>query len=130
MVGRGGEGRGGEGGGGEEGGGEEGGGEGRQKGRALRCAASTPYIRHSSQAHPPHTPPGCPHTRGVELGKVLANKVRGKIEEARAGGRPLGPADGFNASTTALLNRFLAAPVAAPGPGEGHSFPPGLEIKR
>jgi glucose-6-phosphate isomerase len=63
---------------------------------------------------------------GVELGKVLANQVRAKVQEARSEGRPLGAQDGFNGSTLRLLNRFLEAKTQPPGPGQ-HSFPPGLK---
>ena len=54
---------------------------------------------------------------GVELGKVLANRVRGGVQAARAGCRGVTAADGFNASTRRLLNRFLRAPVAAQAAG-------------
>ena len=46
---------------------------------------------------------------GVELGKVLAVKVRSKISEARSAGRTVETTDGFNKSTARLLNRFLGA---------------------
>lgn len=65
---------------------------------------------------------------GVELGKVLANRVRAKVEEARSANRPVAAADGFNPSTAALLNRFLAVPTAKPAVGGPHSFPPGLKL--
>ncbi|KAI3433502.1 hypothetical protein D9Q98_003314 [Chlorella vulgaris] len=64
---------------------------------------------------------------GVELGKVLANQVRSKVQEARAEGRPVTQADGFNGSTVRLLNRFLAVGTQPPPPGGPHHFPPGLE---
>ena len=41
---------------------------------------------------------------GVELGKVLATQVRNQLTESRKGA----DVAGFNPSTTALLNRFLA----------------------
>ena len=44
---------------------------------------------------------------GVELGKVLANKVRGSLAKGRAG-EVVGTADGFNPSTAALISRYLA----------------------
>ena len=44
---------------------------------------------------------------GVELGKVLAAKVRSTMNDARTKGRLLNPADGFNPSTTRMLNRYL-----------------------
>ena len=62
---------------------------------------------------------------GVELGTVLANRVRGAVAAARAEGRPLGGGDGFNGSTVRLLNRFLAEPVATPEGGKD-VFPPAL----
>jgi glucose-6-phosphate isomerase len=45
---------------------------------------------------------------GVELGKVLASKVRTKINEARTGARFMASSDGFNYSTTRLINKYLA----------------------
>ena len=46
---------------------------------------------------------------GVELGKVLANKVRGAVESARSETRAVSTErDGFNGSTVRLLNRFLS----------------------
>lgn len=42
---------------------------------------------------------------GVELGKVLAAKVRTAVNACRTKNRSLTPADGFNHSTTKLLNR-------------------------
>ena len=48
---------------------------------------------------------------GVELGKALAGKVRTKVNQARTGGRLVTPADGFNASTTRLLNKYLSGKV-------------------
>ena len=42
---------------------------------------------------------------GVELGKVLASKVRTNMNSARTVHRRIKPADGFNHSTTRLLNR-------------------------
>jgi glucose-6-phosphate isomerase len=65
---------------------------------------------------------------GVELGKVLANKVRAKVQEARSANCPLSAADGFCPSTVRLLNRFLQqGQTQAPAPGAGPSFPPGLK---
>jgi hypothetical protein len=57
---------------------------------------------------------------------MLAVRVRGKLAEARSASRSLTPSDGFNGSTLRLINRLLAAPVAGPAPGAGHSLPPGL----
>lgn len=42
---------------------------------------------------------------GVELGKVLASKVRSEMNMCRTQDRKVGPSDGFNHSTTKLLNR-------------------------
>ena len=42
---------------------------------------------------------------GVELGKVLASKVRAEVHACRTKNRNVLPSDGFNASTTRLLNR-------------------------
>merc|ERR1719473_815869 len=45
---------------------------------------------------------------GVELGKVLASKIRKDMNEARTKGRLMSSADGHNASTTYLLNKYLS----------------------
>jgi len=44
---------------------------------------------------------------GVELGKVLASKVRTTMNQKRTKGQKVTEADGFNPSTTSLLNRYL-----------------------
>ena len=44
---------------------------------------------------------------GVELGKVLASQVRTSMNEKRTKGEKVSEADGFNPSTTAMLNRYL-----------------------
>ncbi|KAL0028857.1 hypothetical protein WJX77_001267 [Trebouxia sp. C0004] len=44
---------------------------------------------------------------GVELGKVLAAKVRTAVNSCRTKNKSLTPADGFNHSTTKLLNKYL-----------------------
>ena len=62
---------------------------------------------------------------GVELGKVLANQVRGSVQAARKENRELATSDGFNTSTLRLLNRFLAKEI--PTPEGGHIFPPLLK---
>ena len=49
---------------------------------------------------------------GVELGKVLASKVRAEMNMCRTQDRKVGPSDGFNHSTTKLLNR--SAPLHPP----------------
>ena len=61
---------------------------------------------------------------GVELGKVLAVKVRSKISEARGAGRTVEATDGFNKSTARLLNRFLGAGAPDVSWGLGASFIP------
>jgi len=44
---------------------------------------------------------------GVELGKVLASKVRSIVNDTRNNGRRVDASDGLNVSTTALINRYL-----------------------
>lgn len=44
---------------------------------------------------------------GVELGKVLASKVRQMINLSRTKHRFANNSDGFNYSTTRLLNKYL-----------------------
>jgi len=44
---------------------------------------------------------------GVELGKVLATKVRSIMNDTRTAGRRVDTSDGLSLSTTALLNRYL-----------------------
>jgi glucose-6-phosphate isomerase len=44
---------------------------------------------------------------GVELGKVLASKVRQMINASRNKHRFVNNSDGFNYSTTRLLNKYL-----------------------
>jgi len=44
---------------------------------------------------------------GVELGKVLASKVRTKMNESRTDNKTFTSKDGFNPSTTMLLNKYL-----------------------
>ena len=52
---------------------------------------------------------------GVELGKVLASKVRSEMHSCRTQDRKVTPSDGFNHSTTKLLNRcFQATPSMPP----------------
>ncbi len=45
---------------------------------------------------------------GVELGKVLAGRVRETMGEARNKGRLVDVADGYNPSTRKMINRYLA----------------------
>lgn len=63
---------------------------------------------------------------GVELGKALANKVRASIADARATGVELGAAQGYNASTAALLKRFTTQYDPAKPLGASR-LPPSLE---
>ena len=51
---------------------------------------------------------------GVELGKVLASKVRAEVHACRTKNRNVLPSDGFNASTTRLLNRRASTALACP----------------
>jgi hypothetical protein len=44
---------------------------------------------------------------GVELGKVLASRVRQMINQSRNKHRFVNNSDGFNYSTTRLLNKYL-----------------------
>jgi len=44
---------------------------------------------------------------GVELGKVLASKVRTIVNDTRSNGRNATTSDGLNISTTTLLNKYL-----------------------
>jgi glucose-6-phosphate isomerase len=53
---------------------------------------------------------------GVELGKVLASKVRTSMNQKRTKGEKLTEADGFNPSTTSLINRYLEGKVGAAVP--------------
>ena len=46
---------------------------------------------------------------GVQLGKALADKVRPALAESRKCGTTVSEADGFCASTAAMINRYLAA---------------------
>jgi len=45
---------------------------------------------------------------GVELGKVLATRVRHSMSEARTKNRPMDVTDGYNPSTRKMINRYLA----------------------
>lgn len=44
---------------------------------------------------------------GVELGKVLAGKVRTSINRTRTKNSTVQSSDGFNPSTTRMINRYL-----------------------
>lgn len=50
---------------------------------------------------------------GVELGKVLASKVRQIINQSRNKHRFINNSDGFNYSTTRLLNKYLQVRMTA-----------------
>jgi glucose-6-phosphate isomerase len=43
----------------------------------------------------------------VELGKVLATKVRSVMNQTRTKNRGVLPSDGFNASTMRMMNKYL-----------------------
>lgn len=57
---------------------------------------------------------------GVELGKVLASKVRSEMNMCRTQDRKVGPSDGFNHSTTKLLNRQAISSHQSPSPRTDH----------
>ncbi|PNW85188.1 hypothetical protein CHLRE_03g175400v5 [Chlamydomonas reinhardtii] len=60
---------------------------------------------------------------GVELGKVLASKVRTVMNSARTRDRKILPQDGFNYSTTRMINKYLEGKTQVLYP-EGHdTFP-------
>jgi glucose-6-phosphate isomerase len=60
---------------------------------------------------------------GVELGKVLAGKVRAKMNEMRSTGSQITPSDGFNPSTVKLLNRYLSGKTQLLYPEPRDVFP-------
>jgi glucose-6-phosphate isomerase len=60
---------------------------------------------------------------GVELGKVLAGKVRAKMNEMRTTGRKLVASDGFNPSTIRLLNKYLEGKTQLLYPDPRDVFP-------
>ncbi|KAG0502275.1 hypothetical protein HPP92_002347 [Vanilla planifolia] len=57
---------------------------------------------------------------GVELGKSLASQVRKQLNLSRTTGKPV---EGFNISTTTLLNRFLQAETGIPSDGSTTLLP-------
>ena len=63
---------------------------------------------------------------GVELGKVLAGKVRAKMNESRTSGRNINPQDGFNPSTERMLNRYLQGKTQLLYPEPKDVFPADL----
>ena len=54
---------------------------------------------------------------GVELGKVLASKVRQAVHACRTQARQITPMDAFNPSTTRLLNRYVFS-ASKPSPND------------
>ncbi|KAK9822696.1 hypothetical protein WJX81_002499 [Elliptochloris bilobata] len=60
---------------------------------------------------------------GVELGKVLASQVRAEVHACRTKDRNVLPSDRFNASTTRLLNRYLAGKARLLYPEPEDVFP-------
>ncbi|KAK9866033.1 hypothetical protein WJX84_007669 [Apatococcus fuscideae] len=60
---------------------------------------------------------------GVELGKVLAAKVRTNMNSARTVHRRIKQSDGFNHSTTRLLNRYLDGKTQLLYPEPADVFP-------
>jgi hypothetical protein len=58
---------------------------------------------------------------GVELGKVLASKVRQMINNSRNKHRFVNNSDGFNYSTTRLLNKYLQVRVTSANRKAGSS---------
>lgn len=60
---------------------------------------------------------------GVELGKVLASKVRTKMNECRTDGRKLSNGDGLNYSTTRMLNSYLDGKAVLKYPEPRDVFP-------
>ncbi len=51
---------------------------------------------------------------GVELGKVLASRVRSTIHTCRTRNSVLLPSDGFNYATTRLINKYLEGKYQTP----------------
>ena len=60
---------------------------------------------------------------GVELGKVLASQCRTKMNEARTDDRLVDASDGFNYSTTKLLNKYLQGKTILQYPEPRDVFP-------
>jgi glucose-6-phosphate isomerase len=83
-------------------------------GRSCRAGASGPPAQLPAS-------PTCPSPRpqgfiwnvnsfdqwGVELGKVLATKVRSVMNQTRTKNRRVLPSDGFNSSTMRMMNKYL-----------------------
>ena len=66
---------------------------------------------------------------GVELGKVLASRVRQTIHEARNRHRFVNGSDGFNYSTTRMINRYLQGKAQLLYPEPRDVFPVNLRDK-
>jgi len=63
---------------------------------------------------------------GVELGKVLAGKVRASVNQCRTENKRVQPQDGFNYSTQKMINRYLSGKTNVLYP-KGHDvFPADL----
>lgn len=60
---------------------------------------------------------------GVELGKVLATRVRHSMSEARTKNRPMDVTDGYNPSTRKMINRYLAGKTQQLYPEPRDVFP-------
>lgn len=60
---------------------------------------------------------------GVELGKVLASQVRTMINTCRTKNQKVSPTDGFNASTTKMINRYLEGKTQVLYPEPRDVFP-------
>ena len=65
---------------------------------------------------------------GVELGKVLAARVRTTINEARNRHRFVNASDGFNYSTTRMINRYLQGKAQLLYPEPRDVFPVNLTV--
>ena len=60
---------------------------------------------------------------GVELGKVLAGKCRATMNATRTDARLVKSSDGFNISTTNLMNRYLGGKTQLLYPEPKDVFP-------
>ena len=60
---------------------------------------------------------------GVELGKVLATKVRTTMAEARTRMRKVDVTDGYNPSTRKMINRYLGGKAQLLYPEPRDVFP-------
>lgn len=64
---------------------------------------------------------------GVELGKILANKIRVSINQVRTKNRKIVPSDGYNYSTTQIMNKYLAGKTQLLYPEPRNVFPVQLD---